>query len=264
MPTPPPLLDSVYSVLNAAKVRLNDAIPSLQAVSGKLLANNSEFSQQVVNNAWRRLQEYCANRGLTILKQEAIIPQFPVAGSADPANFSWLDWTGCNDGQTTYTTPYLPGDLILPYKVWERASNLAGAFPREPLELFVDGLPTFAAQIFNRCWEWRASRIYIPGALQQVDFRILYARYLGDFLDVGTTQWFQQLVPIPRSQDALSLYICAEIAQARSDMNETDWTEKAEAAARQLCNRDVSMKQRGTFRKRSRSGRLEMGSVSSW
>ena len=260
MPAP---LDPVYSILNAAKVRLNDAIPSLQAISGRLLSNNSEFSQQVVNNAWRRLQEFCANRGLTLLKQEAIISQFPVAGSTDPSNFSWIDWTGCSDGANPYSSPTFPSDLIIPYKIWERSSSQGGAFAG-PMELFVDGLPTFCSAIFHRCWEYRAGRIYFPGALQQTDFRLLYARYLGDFLDAGTVQWFEQPVPIPRSQDAFSLYVCAEIAQARSDMNESAWTERAEASARQLCNRDVSMKQRGTFRKRSRSGRLEMGSTSSW
>jgi hypothetical protein len=94
-----------------------------------------------------------------------------------------------------------------------------------------------------------------------MDLRLLYSRYLGDFLDVGALQWFQQLVPIPRCQDAFSLYICAEI---RHNAESDEWLTQAEGAARLLCNREVSMKLRGNVRQQSRSGRLEGGGGCGW
>ncbi len=267
MPVLPPqtasILDPLYSILNAAKVRLNDAVPSLQAVSGKLLNNNNEFTRQVVNNGWRKMLEFCGNRGLTALKQEAVIYQLPGCIATDPAIPMWIDWFNSYDGANLYTQPVLPADLIVPLKVWERPSNLNCAFPSNPMELFFDGLPMLPKQLYNGMWEWRANRIYIPGALQKIDLRILYARYLGDFAD-GAEQWFEQEVPLPRCQDPFSLYICAEIAETREDLDQAYWLAKAEGAAVLFCNRDVQMKQRGTIRRQSRSGRLEMNSGVWW
>ncbi len=204
--------------------------------------------------------EYCASVGFTALKQEQIIYSLPVVATTDPAVPCWIDWFNYNDGANLFNAPVLPPDLIVPLRVWERPSGQRGPFPVDPMELIFDGLPGFPKQAWSGFWEWRANAIYIPGALQVMDLKILYMRYLGDFLD-DSEQWFQKRVPIPRCQDALSLYICAEI---RSDVESEGWLEKAESAARLLCNRDVAMKQRGNIRRQSRSGRLERGGWCGW
>jgi hypothetical protein len=274
----PAVLDTVNSVLNATRVRLNDALPALEATTGNLLDKTNPFSQQATNNAWRRLNGYLANRGFTALKQEVIVSEFPVVVATDPAIPCWIDWNGHNDGVTTRTTKVLPSDLLIPYKIWERPYGRGATFPIDPMELFIDGLPGLPKQTYNGGWEWRANRIYIPGALQKIDFRILYGRYLGDFVDTEVpplpappglpptlTQWFEQLIPIPDCRNALSLSICAELALSHDQLGDPQaWMDKADAAADLLVNREVSMKQRGTFRKRSRSGRLEMGSAAWW
>ena len=156
MPILPPgaasIFDTVNSVLNAAKARLDDDIPSLAEISGKLLDKQIAYTQQLVNNAWRRFLEYCAARGLTILKQEVLISQFPIAASIDPAVPAWIDWFNCNDGTNLYAQPVLPPDLIIPLKIWERPSSQGTVFPRDPMELFIDGLPGAPKQTFNGCW----------------------------------------------------------------------------------------------------------------
>lgn len=261
MPILPPIigaLDSVNSVLTAAMTRLGDDVDTLEPTSGSVLGSGIYFTQQVVNTSWRKMCEFLANIGFTALKQEQVVTGLPISASLDPADTSWIDWFNCFDGSNLYAAPHLPSDLIIPLKVWERPTGRNAQFPRDPMELCFDGLPSAQKQSANGCWEWRANRIYFPGSLQVMDFRILYQRYLGDFLDVGTVQWFQQPVPIQRCQDALSLYICSEFRPGAG------WQEQAEGAARLLCNREVSMKARGNVRRQSRSGRLEGGGGYGW
>jgi len=253
-PITPAIQDSVTSILNAAKSRLKDRIDTLYAVNGKILENTTPGTQQMVNNAWRALQETLANLGYTVLKQEVIVQGLPVVATVDPALNCYIDYSGYFDGVNLFGSPTLPGDMIIPLKVWERPYNQNAPFGR-PMELFFDGLPGLPKQVWNGMWEWRANAIWLPGARQVMDFRILYARYLADFIDIGTTRWFQQLCPIIRSQNAFSLFICAE---ADPD-NATSWLEKAVAAVRLMVNRESSMKQRGNVRRQSRSGRMEGG-----
>lgn len=262
MPILPPIsgsaTDTVYNVMLAAKARLNDAIKTLSPVGGRLLENTAVFTQVVVNTAWRNLQEFLANIGYTPLKQEAIIPAVPVVATLDPALSTYINWTNYCDGVNVFTTPTLPADMILPLKMWERPYNM-NAMWGNPMELFFDGLPNRGKQTWNGAWEWRANSIYMPGALQIMDLRLMYMRFLGDFLDTGNTQWFEISVPLVRCQNAFSLFICAEIAAARDDMDPGIWKTKAENAAKEMINREVSMKARGNIRRQSRSGRLEAG-----
>jgi hypothetical protein len=172
---------------------------------------------------------------------------------------AYIDWTEYCDGVNIFPKPVLPADMILPLKVWERPSAM-NAIWGPPMENFVDGLPDIPKQTWNGCWEWRANAIYFPGALQVMDFRVLYMRYLGDFVDVSNIPWFQQPVPIVRSQTAFSLYLCAEI----DTDNAEEWLVKAQAAAKMMVNREAAMKQRGNVRRQSRSGRLECGGWGWW
>jgi hypothetical protein len=255
---PPPSAvqyDSVTSILNAAKVRLKDRLDTLFPVNGKILENSQPFSQQMTNNAWRALQESLANLGYTVLKQEAIIQGLPVVATTDPAVPCYIDTQQFYDGVNLFPGgPVLPSDIILPLKVWERPSGQNACFIR-PMELFFDGLPGLPKQVWNGGWEWRAGTLYLPGAQQVTDLRLLYARYLSDFIDIGNVRWYQQLVPIPRCQTAFSLFVCAE-----ADIDNAEaWLTKADGAVRLMANRESSMKQRGNVRRQSRSGRMEGG-----
>ena len=72
-----PPYDTVIAVLNAAKTRLNDAVETLQPTGGKILDNTQPFTQQVVNDAWRKLQEFLAELGYTGLKAETLFSNVP-------------------------------------------------------------------------------------------------------------------------------------------------------------------------------------------
>ena len=257
MPTLGPPYDTVYNVLSSARVRLNDSLTTQQAVSGKLLDNNQAFTLQLVNTAWRKLQEFLANLGFAQLRQEALVMGLPVVGSADPSAQMRIDWFGCFDGVTQASSPVLPADLMTPLRLWERQTGSSFSFV--PMESMSDGLPGWNKQSRNGLWEWRADGIYLPGATVGVDLRIRYNRYLADFADSGTAQWFQQVVPMMRALDAFSYFICMEVAEGREDLDTGAFQEKGEAAARLMMNRDIALKQRGNVRRQSRSGRLEGG-----
>ncbi len=254
--TPP--YDSVYNVLSTARIRLNDELLTLTAVSGRVLENNQAFTLQTLNTAWRKFQEYLANLGYTRLKQEAKVDAIPATtDQQDVASQVYIDWFGYFDGTVLQSTPVLPQSLSGPLKLWERQNGSNSQFI--PMELIYDGLPNVVKGTLNRIWEWRDNKIYMPGATFVTDLRILFIQYLDDFADSVSTPWFQQSVPIVRCQDALSWYLCAEFASARGDLGidaENMWA-KGEAAARVIMNRDAKMKQRGNTRRLSRSGRLE-------
>lgn len=242
--------DSVNTVLNTARVRLNDAI---QSIGGDVLTNNQPFTQVIVNTAWRRLQEFLANLGFTRSKSETILTGLPVVASSDPASQVSLSWTNYNDGVNEWTSPVLPQDLILPLKLWERQSGTNARFL--PMGVALDGLPTDPKGGRNLLWEWRNDTIFMPGSQLVMDLRLRYAAYLPDFITTGGVLWYNQPVPVMRSLDAFSNYICAEMANARGDMDGATFEAKAEAAARLIFNREVQMKQRVNIRRQPRSGR---------
>jgi len=260
--SPNPPYDTVYTILSTARTRLNDELVTLYPVSGKLLENNTVFTQQTVNTAWRKLQEYLANLGYVRLVDEAQILNLPPVTSSDPASQVSLNWFGYFDGTSQQPAPVLPPLLTYPLKVWERQSGTGAAYLI--LENIFDGLPTWAKSPRNRFWEWRSEAIHMPGATYQMDLRIRYVQYLPDFIDItaspGPQQvigpWYQQPAPMMRCLDAFSFYICAEMAESRG-LEPEPWQAKAEAAAKLIMNRDQKAKQRGNIRRLSRSGRLE-------
>lgn len=247
-PTATPPYDSVNSVLNGARVRINDAIASL---GGDILTNVQPFTQEMTNLAWRKMQEYLANLGYTRCKQEVILPGIPPVTSFDPGSQVFLNWTSYFNGTGTDippATPVLPQDMILPLRMWERQANGNGNFI--PMSQALDGLPSCVKLPCNGYWEWRQDAIYMPGATNVVDLRMRYAGYLSDFLTVGDVNWYDLPVPIMRCKDSFSYYIAAEAAAPRADLDAQTFSTKAEQAANLIFNREVQQKQRTTATRR--------------
>lgn len=260
--TPPPstAYDTVNTVLLAARARLNDEIKTLQPVSGKVLQNSQVYSQQATNNAWRKVQDYMAERGYARLINEVIIGGLPVVASQDPATQTWLGWSGCFDGANFFPSPALPADFTHPIKIWERWSNQNAEFGGRPMEKVLDGLPAVAKTTSIRYWEWRGDTIYMPGSQRVQDLRIRYVNSLPDFVDVGTVPWFSQPVPIMRISDGFSLFICAELAAAKEEYDIAErLTSKGEAALSRVFNLDVRADQHVNIQRRARSSRGHRG-----
>lgn len=256
MPVPPPTpvapYDSVDSVLNSARVRMNDAIES---IGGDILQDSQPFTQEMTNDAWRRLQSFLANLGYARLKKPLILYAFPKVASQDPASWTTLDWAFYFDGVSFWTAPNVglfPADFILPLRVSERVTGSNSRFC--PMEMAKDQLPQNMKTGYNGCWIWENDQLYMPGSTNSMDLRFEYAAFLGDFLTTGPVNWYQQLVPIMRSKNALSYYICAEAAAIRDDMDADPFIVKAEQEARLIFNQEVSQKQRVPTQRRPYSG----------
>ena len=87
MPTAPQ--DSLESVVNTARVRLNDAITAL---AGDIVTDTGVFTLTMVNAAWRRLQELLVNYGLATFNREAPLASVPAMTVADPGARVWFNW----------------------------------------------------------------------------------------------------------------------------------------------------------------------------
>lgn len=254
--------DVVSVALNVVRVRLN----SINKAAADLINVQSPWTQQYTNQAFRRLQEWLANRGSVRLTNEILIQGLTANINPDPAIQCYIDWGGYFNGTTYDPTIVLPQDLIMPWKSWVRQNGTDSLFV--PMAQILNGLPSWnSPNPWNFCWEWRNDKMYLLGATTPTDLRIRYHKYLDDFVEtnVGSpavlTPWYLQEVPIVRCTDALSLYICAEVAAARPDLglDALAFQTAAQDAADMIYNRDVRRTQQTTTTRRSLSGRLEQG-----
>ncbi len=245
--------DTVNTVLNTVKTRLN----ALGKQPADILISGQPYMQQCFNTAWRKFQMYLANMGYIKFTSEIELDNLAPKTSQDPAVQTSLDWNGYNNGTVLDATIKLPQDLILPMRIWQRVTGQNALF--SPMAQWLDGMPSMPSTPYNQTWEWRGDAIYFTGANSALDIRVRYANYIADFIETTGTPWYGQTVPIVRALDSLSLYVCAEIAGSRPDLelDTAAFTSAAEDAAKLIYNRDVRQKQRVNVRRMSRSGRLE-------
>lgn len=256
-PTPTAPTDTVDSVLNLVRSKMLDTIGSL---AGDILTDAQPFMQEYTNAGWRELQFFLASLGYSVLKRPFIALALPVVDSTDPALWTTLTWSAFTNASGTVIAPpgiaVLPQDMILPLKVSERRTGTQSRFC--PMQMAQDELPATRKGPYNGWWIWENNTLYMPGSIYSMDLRMELAIYLSDFITVGATQWFQQPVPIIRGKTALAYFICDEIVQAREDLAGT-FTAKAQQAARQIFNIEVSQKQRVPIQRRPYCGNQRYG-----
>lgn len=236
MPTAP--YDTVIVAINAANTRLNGRVETLEAIGGQIVGNTNAFSQQVVNDAWRKMQGRLAEFRYSRLQQEVLFTSVPPAATTDPAAQVNINFTGYFDGVNTQAAPFLPATLLQPYELTERATGSAALFTE--MDKILYSLPRVPKANWNRQWVWRGSALYLPGALLTTDISMLYAQLLADFVD-SAVPWFQQPAPILNCVDSLADYICREISVARGDLNAAAAFQlSAEDNARLVLNQDTT------------------------
>lgn len=253
MPFPPSSsapYQTANTVMNTARVRMNDAIQSL---GGDILKDTQPFTQTMVNSAWMRLQQYLANLGFARLIDETIITGIPICMSSDPATQCWIDWTGFYDGTQVWTGFALPQKCQFPLKLWDRVSGFNSGWGA-PICNVMDGLPATFKYPRNGIFEWRNDRIYMPGTSMPFDLRVRFAQFFPFFETQGETQWYDQPVPIVGCLDSLADYMCVEASDGRDDVDSQQFKTRAEGEAKLIFNRDVRLKNRSNVRRRPRSG----------
>jgi len=180
------------------------------------------------------------------LTSETIIANLPATVGSDPGSQVWVDWTGYNNSFSLNASFPLPQDLISPLMLWERINGSASGIFFDMSQV-LKGLPTIPKGTTNKMWEWRAEKIYMPGATSATDLRVRYAAYLADFATVGPTQWYQQPVPIMRVLSPLAWFVCSEVAKARGDLDAGWFDQKAIESTIMVFHRNLSQgKEQGT------------------
>lgn len=230
MPSAP--YDTLENVLVAARVRLNDAMKS---TSGEVLTDSAPFALQIINNAWRRLQELCSNFGLSVFNRETIFSNVAATTQADQSSQVYINFANYFNG-ALQTSPVLPQDFIAPLLLEERVHGSTANF--FPMDQCFNGLPTAPQGTLNRVWEWRNETVYMPGATGATDIRLRYQGFLADFVPNSTTAFTAQNVPMMRVLNPFAWYICSEFAKGRGDLDGGKFDEQADAAVRMIFDRD--------------------------
>ena len=236
MATPP--YDTLFEIITAANTRLNGAVETLAPIGGQIVGNSNSFSQQVVNDAFRKMQNKLADLRYSGLQSDALLTNVPAAATTDPAAQCYIGYDGYFDGVTLHSAPVLPQNMIRPYELTERPNGTTQLFTE--MDPLLWALPRVPKANWNRQWLWRADTLFLPGALVNTDISLLYAAFFPDFVD-STVPWFQAMVPIMYCLDSFADYICREIYVARGDSAGAAAAQlSAEANARLIINRDTA------------------------
>lgn len=243
MATPP--YDVIDTVLNAARVRVNDAIVT---ISGQTMTDNAAFTPVMVNTAWRVLQNKLRAIGYTgfaRLKNDLIISGLPASASADPAVQNYITWAGFYDGATTNAAKVLPQEFLSPLVLWERpnqvSNSLASPANFRQIDQSLNGIPTNGPkQSRNLTWDWRNDQLCFPGTTVIWDLRIRCLTFLPDFpvstgSIVGSTP-----VPIVDCLDPFSALIAVEFCGPRGDIDAKSFMDSADVAIASLYSRDTA------------------------
>jgi hypothetical protein len=237
--------------LNMARVRLN----RINQKAGDYLTSSQEWTQQATNAGWKKMQEFLASIKLSDMQSEVTLTGLPACSSSDPTILVSISWAGYFNGSSLSATLQLPQNLVRPTRLWERPSGSnAGWTPMDPN---VTGLGTPPKQARNYAWQWRGGAIWMPGATATTDVRVEFSQAFSDFVSIGSTPWYLQQIPIARAEEALSWYICAEVAASvqgdpdidpNSLIDPAKFIERAESEAKMLLSRDVqALEERGEW-----------------
>lgn len=237
--------DTIETVINAARARINDAIVT---ISGQTLTDNAAFTPVMVNTAWRVLQNKLRAIGYTgfaRLKDDVIISALPVSASTDPAVQNYITWTGFYDGSTTNTGKVLPSDFVSPLVLWERpnqsANSLSAAQNFRLMDPTLNGIPTNGPkQSRNLNWEWRNDQINFPGTTVVWDLRVRCLIFQADFPVSGGSIVSSTPVPIVDCLDPFSNLIAVEFCGPRGDMDAKSFMDAANEGIAALYARDTA------------------------
>jgi hypothetical protein len=159
-----------------------------------------------------------------------------------------ISYTGYFDGTSMWPNITLPPDMLMPLRMWERASGTNNVF--HPMEQPAFGLRPGYQGPWLRDWEYRQGGIWMNGATEARDLRLRYQLKLplfyGPNIDFETTY-----IPIEDSGSAIAAKTVYKYAQRLGSPQAADAKANAQEAMRQLKNAVTRRKQTITFNRRS-------------
>lgn len=212
--------------MNNARALINDMI---RQTGGSILTDNATFTNSFLNMAVRKTQRYLANNGLlSNVVDNSILNAIPAVTSLDPGVQVSISALNYNNGTSTFSTPVLPADLILPLSLAQRQTGSGAQFTpmvpaKGPLMSRIPG-PYFGE------WEWRNDAINMVGCTNVMDIRV---RYEGRLPRIATSAVLANTtINIRDGEDALSFGVAAVYAFSRGAAQRAE----AKAAWLEECN----------------------------
>jgi hypothetical protein len=143
-----------------------------------------------------------------LIKDNIILTGLPIVnsptqglGQADPAVQTVLSVAGYFDGVQVWPNFQLPGDMLYPTKLWERATGTNNSF--RPMDAPSGGLESGYQGRYLRQWEWRNNNLNFSGATSNVDIRMRYYCSLPQFFS-QTLDFASTYVPVLDCTDFLA------------------------------------------------------------
>lgn len=175
---------TVEDVLTKARAILNDS----EVLGGDILTDAYPGSIPLVNIAYENIQKELASCGVEVFTDYFWLLALPAISSIDPearvivtdsaTYITYPDPT--NLANANFPSPILPGDMIVPLKLWERQAGTTNfAIPMKQPNV---GLLNLSQQLYLLDWQWGAYQsnevLILRGALQSQDVKIKYEKHL--------------------------------------------------------------------------------------
>jgi len=214
---------SLTNIMNLVRALVNDSQAGATGTpgEGQIITDNSTispFTLPFLNSAIRDMYRELRLVGQpTLIKDNVIISNLPTINGAngqgfpDPAAQQYLGFSGFYDGSQMHSNLLLPGDMIVPERLWERQTGTNNPFV--PMIQPQFGLPSIYQQPRLVYWEWRNDNINFLGATVNNDIRIRYycqlPTFYGSNIDFDSTY-----VPVIDCADAVAYKIAVKYAKS--------------------------------------------------
>jgi hypothetical protein len=183
-----------------------------------------------LNSAYRKLQRALENVGSGSQLSDDALLLVPAIAAVDPAARVAITDASVSSGQ-------LPGDLLVPLRLWERPSGSGADFVEMADLSDQGGLPSQPQGPTLQLWEWRADGIYLLGATQDTQVRLRYRKAFPDLIDGSSP------VLIRNAQEVLAFFAAAMASAARGAPQAARWDDAGADALEDLLVRATQREQ---------------------
>ena len=249
---------SLATIMDLVRILVNDTQPGVTDTpgEGQILTNNpaiSPFTQPFLNSSIRELYRELRNVGEPVLiKDNIILTNLPIInsptqgglGAVDPAVQTVLSTQGYFDGTMLWPNFQLPGDMLYPTALWERATGTNDVFHR--MDAPSGGLESAMQGPYLKQWEWRNNNLNFRGATQGVDIRMRYYCSLPQFFS-QTLDFSSTYVPVLDCTDAVAYMTAVKYARMLGSPGLADLLAESKNQMFQLKNANVRRMQHEDF-----------------
>lgn len=195
-----------------------------------------------LNSAYRKVQRALGNAGGGgFIQDDALLVVSAVSAPDASLQVCVSDATAAPN--------QLPTDLLVPLKLWERASGSTDDF-EEMVDLTRHGgLPSRVQDTTLSVWEWRADGLWFVGATQDTQIRLRYLKAYPDLVDATSP------VLVRNAQEALAYATAGLAGWARGSPLAEKWDDAAVDAIEDLVVATVKREQQSVRRRRPYSVR---------